>query len=624
MNYIFKGRLCGYLCNDCSEPLANVKVRLYKPSRAETITLLAVADANQTFHQVTEEERKGKQKLLIAEASTDASGAFTFQLSEKEKYSGEAFEIDFVCGNNYNKPVPPKKYEEFQFHITTIQPQWREKTSEQTIASYFGWEYCVPSKWWCQILRLLDLWVICGRVISQATNQPIPGVRVEAFDVDLLQDDAIGSNVTDASGHFRIYYTSAEFSKTIFSWLNIEWPAGPDIYFKLYDNATNTLLLEEDRSVGHRADRENRSNCFCVRLVIDFNEPPTQVSAWTSIGNFTIPDGSSLNDFDAIGFASSARYALTGIITLAGQVPRKNTSNNRPVEYRFSVSTVTADNGTPPVPASNFTSLIVGKTPGLFGGGCLLGKMIRFTPTIRIVNVFADLTDFDGDGWLDVNNSILRTFTADPTLNPADLSIPNLWHWVDDDPLVTLNTAILVPPVPVPPVAAGNAVPIANRIQNKKIAIRFEVREVINKALNQFIYLPANGQTMNSITVNNDISVVELAINEQSGGGDCNTIGSNVHVSYTVHHADLQSASIHVRSNDLAVNKYLSDGFMTLSGNTNDAITHNNNNSLLVNNTPVNDLKKCSYLVTLSVQRRLHTGYGIVGPEIVQKTFCYQ
>jgi 5-hydroxyisourate hydrolase-like protein (transthyretin family) len=250
MNYIFKGRLCGYLCNDCSEPLANVKVRLYKPSRAETITLLAVADANQTFHQVTEEERKGKQKLLIAEASTDASGAFTFQLSEKEKYSGEAFEIDFVCGNNYNKPVPPKKYEEFQFHITTIQPQWREKTSEQTIASYFGWEYCVPSKWWCQILRLLDLWVICGRVISQATNQPIPGVRVEAFDVDLLQDDAIGSNVTDASGHFRIYYTSAEFSKTIFSWLNIEWPAGPDIYFKLYDNATNTLLLEEDRSVG--------------------------------------------------------------------------------------------------------------------------------------------------------------------------------------------------------------------------------------------------------------------------------------------------------------------------------------------------------------------------------------
>ncbi|MFD0998233.1 hypothetical protein ACFQ21_02905 [Ohtaekwangia kribbensis] len=623
MNYIFKGRLCGFLCNDCSEPLANVKVRLYKPSRAETVTLLAVADANQTFHQVTEEELKAKQKLLIAEVSTDASGSFTFQLSEKDKYSGEAFEIDFVCGNNFNKPIPPRKLEEFQFHITTIQPQWREKTSEQAIASYFGWEYCIPSKWWCQILRLLDLWVICGRVLSQGTNQPIPGVRVEAFDVDLLQDDAIGSNVTDTSGHFRIYYTSAEFSKTIFSWLNIEWPAGPDIYFKLYDNATNTLLLEEDRSVGHRADRENRSNCFCVRLVIDFNEPPSTVSAWTSIGNFTIPDGSSLNDFDAIGFASPARYALTGVITLAGQVPRKNTSNNRPIEYRFKVSTVTADNGTPAVGEPNF-NLIIGKTPDLFGGDCLLGKMIRFSPTIRIVKVYAAATDFDAEGWLDVNKSILRTFTDDPTLNPADLNILNLWHWVDDDPLITLDTKILVPSVAMPPVTAGNAVPIANRIQNKKIAIRFEVREVINKALNQFVYLPANGQTMNSITINNDASVVQLAINEQSGGGDCNLLGSNVHLSYTVHHADLQSASINVHSNDLAVNKYLSDGFITLSGNTNDAITHHNNNSLLVNNTPVNDLKKCSYLVTLSVQRRLHTGYGIVGPEIVQKTFCYQ
>jgi hypothetical protein len=624
MNYIFRGKLCGFMCNDCSEPLANVKVRLYRPSRNENITLLAVADPNQTFHQVQEEELKAKQKLLIAETVADAHGAFTFQLGERDKYSGEAFEIDFVCGNNFHKPLPPKKLEEYQFHITTLQPQWREKNQEQNIVQYFAWEYCLAAKWWCQILRLLDLWVICGRVLSKDSNTPLPGIRVEAFDVDLLQDDAIGSGVTDSSGHFTIYYTSAEFSKTIFSWLNIEWPAGPDIYFKLYDNTTNTLLSAEDRSVGHQANRENRSNCFCVTLTIDFSEPPPMVSVWTSIGNFTIPDESSLNHFDALGFASASRYALTGIITFEGQVPRRNTSNNNPIEYRFSVSTTTADNGTPAVPAANFSTLIIGKTPGLFGGNCQLGKMIRFTPTIKIVDVYADITDFDVDGWIDVNNSILRTFTADPTLNPAELSTPNLWHWIDDDPLITLNTATIVHPIPVAVVPAGNAVPVANRIQNKKIAVRFEVREVINKAANIFVYLPANGQTMNSITVNNDSSVVELAINEQSGGGDCNTIGSNVHVSYTVHHADLMSASIHVQSNDLAVNKFLSDGFVTLSSNTNDAVNHNNNNSLLVNNTPINDLKKCSYLVTLSVQRRLHTGYGIVGPEIKQKTFCYQ
>lgn len=30
MNYIFKGRLCGYICSECFEPLSKVKVRIYR------------------------------------------------------------------------------------------------------------------------------------------------------------------------------------------------------------------------------------------------------------------------------------------------------------------------------------------------------------------------------------------------------------------------------------------------------------------------------------------------------------------------------------------------------------------------------------------------------------------
>jgi hypothetical protein len=42
-------------------------------------------------------------------------------------------------------------------------------------------------------------------------------VRVRAFDADWLQDDDLGSAVTDGAGHFRIDYSRADFEKTIFS-----------------------------------------------------------------------------------------------------------------------------------------------------------------------------------------------------------------------------------------------------------------------------------------------------------------------------------------------------------------------------------------------------------------------
>ena len=42
-------------------------------------------------------------------------------------------------------------------------------------------------------------------------------MRVRAFDADWLQDDDLGSAVTDGAGHFRIDYSRADFEKTIFS-----------------------------------------------------------------------------------------------------------------------------------------------------------------------------------------------------------------------------------------------------------------------------------------------------------------------------------------------------------------------------------------------------------------------
>lgn len=46
--YKFIGALCGYLCEECREPLSGVKVRLYKAIRE--ITERATADPKDTFN----------------------------------------------------------------------------------------------------------------------------------------------------------------------------------------------------------------------------------------------------------------------------------------------------------------------------------------------------------------------------------------------------------------------------------------------------------------------------------------------------------------------------------------------------------------------------------------------
>src|ERR1039458_9759842 len=78
------------------------------------------------------------------------------------------------------------------------------------------------------------------------TGAPLGNIRVRAFDVDWLQDDDLGSAVTDANGHFRIDYVSTDFKKDIFGF-NIELFGGPDIYFKVETLGGAPLLTESDR-----------------------------------------------------------------------------------------------------------------------------------------------------------------------------------------------------------------------------------------------------------------------------------------------------------------------------------------------------------------------------------------
>ncbi len=336
MEYIFKSMLCGRLCGDCLEPLSQVDVLLYRVRDKRRVAALATANPKETFAILDDKAVKAKADALLAQARTDDSGRCELVLGENPKYEGEAFEVDVrlsrIAGvandeKNSFKPV--------QFTLTTLQPQWRQTNHGWAAA----WKYCLPQRFWCAIRALFDAWVICGRIVDCETQAPVPGVKVTAYDADWIQDDVLGSAMTDGNGYFRINYQSIDFRQTPLSppifW---EMVGGPDVYFKI-ETLGGTVLLEEPRSRGRQGDRENIGHCFCVGLcvkdVVDIYEQPQ----FTHVGDFNI--SADIDPISGLTNKSKAghggpNYGFFHSLKLRGYCPKTLPADpTKPMHYRF-------------------------------------------------------------------------------------------------------------------------------------------------------------------------------------------------------------------------------------------------------------------------------------------------
>jgi hypothetical protein len=624
MKYTLKGNLCGYLCDECFEPLYGMEVLLYLPWQKELILTHAVANTKETFHIVAKEEAASRKSLLIATAQTDENGNFEFVLDEK--YSKTAFDIDFTCGTVPRTPPKPPRKEPIQIHLTTVYPQWR--ISKEQESYYYMLEYRIASKWWCYIRgHYFDAWVICGRLRNCESGAPIANASITAWDADFITDDNLGTAITDGSGHFRIDYSSIQFKQTFLSpWINVEtdpglpltFQSGPDVYFKAVIGGV-TLIDETAANC-----RKNVGHCLCVDLCTKINvaDPgdPNFPSAWTGIGlAFNISTGAGPKDFDVDGYAGTNKYALTSVIRLTGQAAPKAASGNH-IEYRFLVSHTTTPNGGAAPALANFTKT-VGVTPGLFYAGTVAKLMEKAFP-FTVYDVVSDQSDFDAEGWYDINLAVNRTLVN----NAIPLANINNYWFIDEDTLISMDTRVLTtaPDVPSAAANAGTAVPVANKIPIEKIAVRFEIREVVNKPANIFNVIPGSGKTLNSAIINNNSMFIKLSVAELDVSGLCTPISGTVHAKYTVYHPHLASSSLHLNNNSYTVSRDITgDGFLTLAGNINPLVDGNANSNLPINNPPA-DMTKCTYSLKLYARARLHNGdYAWWDSGPVEQLFFY-
>jgi len=81
---------------------------------------------------------------------------------------------------------------------------------------------------------------ITGRVTNAETQQGLSGVRVEAWDKDLICNDCVGSATTDEQGGFQIDFQESDFR-------NLFGDRRPDLFFKVFRD--HSLIKSTEDSV---------------------------------------------------------------------------------------------------------------------------------------------------------------------------------------------------------------------------------------------------------------------------------------------------------------------------------------------------------------------------------------
>ena len=97
-----------------------------------------------------------------------------------------------------------------------------------------------------------------GRVVDTATGLGIAGLRVEAWDKDLIFNDLLGSAVTDGKGRFQIAYQESDF-KDLFGSKKL------DLFFRVFQNGV--LIKSTEDSVQWNLDETETE----IQIDVDLN-----------------------------------------------------------------------------------------------------------------------------------------------------------------------------------------------------------------------------------------------------------------------------------------------------------------------------------------------------------------
>ncbi len=87
-----------------------------------------------------------------------------------------------------------------------------------------------------------------GIVREQASGRPIPELLVRAYDDDVVKDDHLGDDTTDAEGRFEISFDDSAFKDLMES--------RPDIYLQIFVAGQSAPIHDTASSIRQDASRD--------------------------------------------------------------------------------------------------------------------------------------------------------------------------------------------------------------------------------------------------------------------------------------------------------------------------------------------------------------------------------
>ncbi|WP_438939940.1 hypothetical protein [Chitinophaga hostae] len=271
MSYLLIGNISALICNDCIEPLANARIRIYLPDNRYQ----EEPQANGIFNDMkplSAKEVLMKADRLLAETSLDEKGNFCLSWEEVHLFT-EPLELDLCLDQmpGRNGSRQPRN-----FHLSKLVLHWKRNSN-----GYVGaYAYVIPAVTWHNIYSHAGAWVITGVVKNHLGGEGQPHLKVEAYNA--LTGRLLGRAATNEEGRYYLHFSRQQVVRGMGPFIipglkNL----GPDFFFKLYKH--DLLLWEEDERISQSRERRDVAPCSNINIIY---RPSRVRRASSQIGNW--------------------------------------------------------------------------------------------------------------------------------------------------------------------------------------------------------------------------------------------------------------------------------------------------------------------------------------------------